>query len=286
MSQPDGSPDTEDTSQLQMIKNLVRLALACEHARKPIRRADIGEKVLTQGTRSFKPVFDAAQLALRSVFGMEMVEQPAREKTLKEKRAAQKSQSQASSSSASKQWILCSALPQEYRDVEIIGPARAPTKEAESAYTGLYSVMVSVIAVSGGQMPQARLERVLERMNANQNTPVGNSVDILKQMEKQGYIGRVTESQGGEEVTEYIIGPRGRTEIGNDGVAGLVRRVYGATAPEDLEARLTRSLKVAQLEKEAAPVNGVTVAGVDSQANRIPRRGRPRRNNDDDDDDY
>ena len=71
-----------------MVKKMVRLALACEYQRRPIRRADISEKVLgSSGGRQFKHVFNAAQMQLRSVFGMEMVELPAREKiTLAQKR--------------------------------------------------------------------------------------------------------------------------------------------------------------------------------------------------------
>jgi len=70
-----------------MVKKLVRLALASEYQRRPIRRADISEKVLGSQGRQFKKVFDQAQLDLRSVFGMEMVELPAKEKvTIRQRR--------------------------------------------------------------------------------------------------------------------------------------------------------------------------------------------------------
>jgi len=76
-----------DSSQDQMVKKLVRLALASEYQRRPIRRADISEKVLGSQGRQFKKVFDQAQLDLRSVFGMEMVELPAKEKvTIRQRR--------------------------------------------------------------------------------------------------------------------------------------------------------------------------------------------------------
>jgi melanoma-associated antigen len=72
-----------------MVKKLVRLALACEYNRRPIRRGDITEKVLGTGSgaKVFKNVFNTAQMQLRSVFGMELVELPGREKvTLQQKR--------------------------------------------------------------------------------------------------------------------------------------------------------------------------------------------------------
>jgi hypothetical protein len=72
----------------QIVKKLVRYALACEYARIPIKRDGIREKVLGNNSRSFKTVFDSAQEQLRQVFGMEMEELPVKEKrTLKEKQS-------------------------------------------------------------------------------------------------------------------------------------------------------------------------------------------------------
>jgi hypothetical protein len=72
----------------QLAKKLVRYALACEHARIPIKRDGIREKVLGNNARSFKKVFEDAQMQLRQVFGMEMAELPVKEKrTLKEKQS-------------------------------------------------------------------------------------------------------------------------------------------------------------------------------------------------------
>jgi hypothetical protein len=61
---------------------------------------------------------------------------------------------------------------------------------------------------------------------------------------------------GGEEVIEYMVGPRGKVEVGESGVAGLVREVYGRPDPtmtvpeneqekeenEEFESRLERNL--------------------------------------------
>lgn len=64
-----------------MVKKMVRLALSSEFARLPIRRTDISAKVLgEQGSRQFKAIFDETQRVLRSRFGMQLVELPAREK--------------------------------------------------------------------------------------------------------------------------------------------------------------------------------------------------------------
>jgi melanoma-associated antigen len=64
-----------------MVKKMIRLALACEYSRVPIRRADISAKVLGEtGTRQFRSVFEKAQAELRTKFGMQMEELPSREK--------------------------------------------------------------------------------------------------------------------------------------------------------------------------------------------------------------
>jgi len=85
-----------------LIKQLVRYALACEFSRTPIRRDGIRDKgmypvsrdpegavadtisliVLGRHGREFKKVFNGAQLQLRTVFGMEMVELPAKDRNL------------------------------------------------------------------------------------------------------------------------------------------------------------------------------------------------------------
>lgn len=77
-----GDEDHHAPSSLDvMVKKLVRLALSSEYARLPIRRTDVSAKVLgEQGSRQFKFVFDEAQKVLRSRFGMQMIELPAREK--------------------------------------------------------------------------------------------------------------------------------------------------------------------------------------------------------------
>ncbi|PSK60261.1 hypothetical protein B9Z65_1159 [Elsinoe australis] len=269
-----------DSNQDQMVKNLVRLALACEYTRAPLRRSDINAKVLGVHTRQFKVVFAAAQQHLKEVFGMELIELPTRDKiTLQQRRAAamaeaqaeakraeaeakrkkSKKESQAASQSQSAQksnaWILTTILPDEYRSPDILAPPAAPTTEAESQYTALSSFIVSLIMLSGGNLAETKMERYLTRANVNEVTPFTNSVTftaldktekLLKKMEKDGFIVRVKDNSSGDETVEYMVGPRGKIEIGAKGVEGLVREVYGeADDPEDLERRLKRSLQVA-----------------------------------------
>ncbi|KAJ5672304.1 MAGE protein [Penicillium longicatenatum] len=214
------------TSLDALVKKMVRFALACEYARLPIRRADISTKVLgEQGTRIFKTVFEQAQRHLREKFGMEMVELPAREKiSIAQRIAAQKTERP---SASNKSWILTTTLPLAYRNPSILVPAKAPSTSTESTYTALYSFIIAVIMLNGGTLAEQKLDRYLARTNLDQYTPIDKTEKLLQRLCKEGYIVRSKNTEGGEEHIEYIVGPRGKVEIGSSGVAGLVREVYG-----------------------------------------------------------
>ncbi|KAK4554805.1 hypothetical protein LTR86_007953 [Recurvomyces mirabilis] len=286
----DDNSNGTDSNTDQIVKKLVRLALACEYQRRPIRRTDISEKVLgTAGGRRFKDVFAQTQLQLRSVFGMEMVELPAREKiTLAQKRAA-KSQSQSKTAPAA--YILVSILPLAFHDPQILGPPSIPTAEEESKYISIYTVLVSLITLSGGQLPETKLERYLRRLQMEDNTPITGYAKtelLLKRLEKEGYITKIKEVVGaGDEDVFWVVGPRGRVEVGDDGVKGLARAVYGQMdeeGEEDLERRMGRSLGL----NDRAPVKSTEQDGGGGQEKRGRKRkevGEEQEQNEDDDED-
>ncbi|KAF2160449.1 hypothetical protein M409DRAFT_70417 [Zasmidium cellare ATCC 36951] len=245
-----GATQGEGTNEMAM--KLVRLALALEFQRRPLRRSDISEKVLGPNGRQFKHVFNQAQIHLRTVFGMELVELPAKEKvTLQQKRAAQKSASQAKATAS---WVLTSILPSNFRDPAIIQPLSAPTAVDESKYTAVYTVLVSMIRLSGGALPDAKMERSLQRLQMEDNTPVVDfekTEKLMKRLEKDGYIVRIKESTGtGEDDVYWTVGPRGKVEIGDNGVRGLTKAVYGEqeseTAEDELERKIDRSLGISE----------------------------------------
>jgi len=215
--------------------------------------------VLGTSTRAFKIVFAQAQTQLRAVFGMEMAELPMREKvTLQQKRAAAKSQSQQKTSSA---WIVVSTLPLKYKSPDILPPPQARTADTEAQYTALYTFIVSCILLSGGTLADSRLDRYLSRANVNEVTPFSNSIalgafdkteKLLKRMEKDGYIVKIRDNSGGDETVDWIVGPRGKVEIGESGVRGMVQQVYGEVDDgEELERKLQRSLAVLETRQQA-----------------------------------
>ena len=250
------SQDLTTTSEAQMTKNLVRLALAAEYARLPLRRSDITAKALGGSSgRSFKNVFAAAQTILRKKFGMTLLPLPAKEKvTVAQKRAAQRSGG-SQGVGPPQAYILTSVLPAELRTPRILTPGKAPGISHEAGYTGFYSFVIGVIYLCQGQRcSESFLETCLRRVNAD-NFLLGDKTDkILKRMEREGYIVKIREREaGGEETVEWVVGPRGRVEVGEEGVAGLVRGVFGKEA--GLESRLERSLGSGTFKKESEDID-------------------------------
>ena len=234
------------------------------------------DAVLGAQTRQFKTVFAQAQQHLNTVFGMEMVELPMREKvTIQQKRAAAKSQSQGQKTTSSA-WILTSTLPPRFRSSDVLPPPQVPTAETEAQYAALYTFIVSCIMLSGGTLSDSRLDRYLSRANVNEVTPFAQSsmsvaIDktekLLKRMERDGYIVKVRDNSGGDETVEWIVGPRGKVEVGDQGVRGMVKEVYGEVEDQkELDRRLERSLGVLDVRQQENNLTGTN--GRDSRRKR------------------
>lgn len=124
--------------------------------------------------------------------------------------------------------------------------------------------------MNGGTLGEQKLERYLARVNAETYTPIDRTDRFLARLCKEGYLVRTREMDGGEEIIEYMAGPRGKVEVGTGGVSGLAREVYGFAGDgeltraeenerEEFETRLKRSLGVAEMareEEEEPRVNG------------------------------
>jgi hypothetical protein len=125
-------------------------------------------------------------------------------------------------------------------------------------------MIVTLISLSpGGSVPDHKLMHLLKQLNADENTPLDKTSAILSTMIKQGYIVRTVDKSGGDEdTTDWRVGPRGKVEISNKGIQGFVQEIYGDDAPEDLEARLQRSLRM-ELKKKS---NGQAEAEVEEES--------------------
>lgn len=182
--------------------------------------------------------------------------------------ATQRSQN-GTTASSTKSYILTSTLPASYRISAILTPSRIPSTSVESAYTAFYTFVISVISLSPrGMIPEPKLERYLKRVNADNHCLGGEKTEkILKRMEREGYVVKVRERDGGgEESVDYVVGPRGKAEIGEKGVAGVVRKVYGKKdlEAEELEKRLVRSLGEVVIDNKKDREDGETEHGNDN----------------------
>ncbi|KAI0521154.1 MAGE protein [Xylaria bambusicola] len=258
-SENDGDQDIDmdraagdNSSDDQLVKKLVRYALACEYARIPIKRDGIRDKVLGAHARSFRRVFDAAQEQLQKVFGMEMAELPVREKrTLKDKqKAVKRGASQASASS--RQYILISCLPKEYRTQPVIGPSRLPSAAEEAAYVAFYTLVIALITLSSGELSDMKLRRYLTRLNASQNLPMDKTDNVLQRLIRQGYLDKVVERvEGEEDAITWCVGPRGKVEVSPQSIAQIVSEVW-RDPPDDFEKKLEKSLGVRTGQSQTA----------------------------------
>lgn len=136
---------------------------------------------------------------------------------------------------------------------------------------GLYTLIVSIIMLNGGRVSDEKLMRYLQRLNANVNTPLDKTELVFAKMLKQGYIVKIKDNASGTDITEWMVGPRGKVEVGAEGVKGLVETVYGDTAPDDLDVRLKASLGIKDGPERRERQN------VEGQGEEPGRGGRRRR---------
>lgn len=179
-------------------------------------------------------------------------------------------------------WVLQTIVPPQYRLPEAIGPARPtdrPEDDTAAAYVGLYTMVIALITIAGGRLPEGKLDRALRRMNAEQTTPVDTKDKTLALMVKDGYIVKVKESVGGDETVDYIVGPRGKVEVGAEGFADLIRTIYGMDGedPEEMEKKIKRTLDVAGV------TGGVPAGEAPAPQAAGRKRGRLRRDEGEDD---
>ncbi|KAM0469660.1 hypothetical protein ACHAP7_009891 [Fusarium lateritium] len=246
----DGDSHHMQSADEQLAKKLVRYAISCEFSRTVIRRDGIKERVLGNQGRSFRRIFDLAQRQLKEVWGMEMRELPVREKmSLQEKRQAMKSNSQPKIGSGS--YILTSTLPEAFRNAAILAPSKTPSADDEATYAAFYTLTIAVIWLNGGELSEQKLKRYLFRLNADQNVSMDKTEIILKRMERQGYVIKRVErppvGQDGEHTVTWHVGPRGKEEIGLDGVLGMAQEVYGDDWDEDTVKKVRSSLNIRDL---------------------------------------
>jgi len=179
-------------------------------------------------------------------------------------------------------------------------PTKVHSQDGEASYVALYTMIISIITLSGGELSDPRLRRHLTRLNAAENMPSSNPGDpqapsekteaVLQRMIKHGYLVKVTSSGAHgdeEEGTTWYVGPRGKVEVNSKAIAGFVRTVYGESN-DDIEARLRVNLKAAGALPAADEANELQESQATGPSNGEPgpstRRSRGTNQREEDDD--
>lgn len=168
-------------------------------------------------------------------------------------------------------YILVTTIPEPYRSAVIIPPSKIQSSDAEAIHVGLYSLIITIITLNGGELGDHKLKRYLQRMNANVNTPLEKTEVMLQRLIRQGYVVKTVERnpQNDEDAITWHVGPRGKQEVPHEAIAGIAREVYGAAANDELEKKLQVSLRI----EERKP------RGRDGYAEAERRRGQDRNAN-------
>lgn len=161
-------------------------------------------------------------------------------------------------------YILCSILPEAYRNAAILKPSNSPSADQEAAYVAFYTLVVSLIWLNSGELTEQKLKRYLSRLNADRNVSNEKTEMTLKKMERHGYVVRKVErppvGQDSDHQVTWHVGPRAKEEIGLDGVMGMVREVYGEWTPE-MDRKLRSSLGLKAIAEDRAEESRVANEG-------------------------
>lgn len=232
-------PDMATTSE-EDVHALIRLALACEASKRPVRREDVISLVLGGGPRrSLKTLVAKANERLATDFAMQLVPLPPTSRplstaTVAGRRAASAAARQSRDSSLNSLYIL---VAKERRT-----PGLTYHKHPERlAYL---TVILCLLALSGGEMEEETLRERLASLS-----PLPGPSELMNEWRRQRYLtlGKRTDDQA---ITVYSAGPRARLEFPLENLAGFIMDLFirtGGVGGEEravLAARLRTTLQV------------------------------------------
>lgn len=153
--------------------------------------------------------------------------------------------------------MLASILPEPFRSAKIIAPSRLLSADDESAYVGFYTLIITLITLNGGNVSDSVLKKYLDTLNAEVNTFMDTKTEeTLAKLQRQGYLIKHVNKEAAqhgdtEQATEWHVGPRGKVEVNNEAMGGLVRAVWDPKTADEaatLEKKLKASLHIRERE--------------------------------------
>ncbi|KAI9594706.1 MAGE family-domain-containing protein [Syncephalis fuscata] len=222
------------------VKDFVRLALCSERRRVPLKRGDISEKVLMEHSRAFQLIYERAQIQLREVFGMELIELPTKEKSHKIGVSASRRAVVNREKTSSNTFILRSILPKELRRENLID------WREDTAFYGFTLTVLSLIYVNERRLTEDQLRPLLKRLGVTDRThPQLESLDAaLLRMSKIKYLDRLVigpDSQAEPSAIEYRWGPRAKVEVAEEELIDFITEIFGEQAPAGLAESAKRA---------------------------------------------
>lgn len=147
--------------------------------------------------------------------------------------------------SADSIYILQNVLPDSYRACIM----EDSVENRETGYMGVVSIVVSILAFSGGSLEGPALTRHLGALDLDQKlkmTSLHSVEDVLKSMVKQMYIEKETRTVEGEQNQQFIryhLGRRASREFTKEGLVELCQKIMKDRYTESTNVQLLSQFK-------------------------------------------
>ncbi|RKO83495.1 MAGE family-domain-containing protein, partial [Blyttiomyces helicus] len=205
--------------------------------------------VLKEHKRAFEPIFRQAQDRLRTVFGMEMVPLPTREKRGIISQAARRNakQNRKAVPAISNSWVLVNIIPSDERDGMIAWGNERPN-------LALLCIILSFIYANGRSIADDVLNSYLRPMGLSkgtQNSTFGSIEEALEMFAKYAYIEKIKIPNADADKYEYIWGPRAKVEFTEDNVVEFMTEIY-PEMNDTAKGRLAKDIRRQGGQKQVA----------------------------------
>lgn len=200
-------------------------------------------------------VIPLANAKLMDVFGMQLVKLPKFSKKGVPAAPTQSTQTSGTQTpaqtgkdaafSADSIYILQNILPDSYRECIM----EESTENRETGYMGVVSIVVSILAFSGGSLEGPALTRHLGALDLDQKlkmTSLHSVDDVLKLMLKQMYIEKETRTVEGEQNQQFVryhLGRRASREFTKEGLVEQCQTIMKERYTESTNVQLLSQFK-------------------------------------------
>ncbi|KAJ3286602.1 Melanoma-associated antigen D2 [Rhizoclosmatium sp. JEL0117] len=228
----------------RFVKAFVRIALASQQKRVPVKREDLVKTVLSQqNAKVFSAVFDRAQKVLRSVFALELVRLDSKHSNRRKdpKAKAQKEPT------VRQEYILRSILPKHHQDfvASII-----PVDDDKTAKDTLLRIVLSLVLAEKRLVSSDLLYKHLETLGIyrNRTHPVFQKIeDVIAGFVKEEYLDKLkndetAQQQNAGSAEDYQWGPRAKVEFSEEEISVFVAKMFPVAETESVKAILSQKI--------------------------------------------